>query len=126
MFLEISVGDSLCAAFVRVFTGRHDLLELLGQQWVWIDKFHGRRAAGRADDLELTLDQLVNVVVDALLAEAFPALAALAGIQHDILAEEAVEEGVILDNGRRTRAPRNFDLIFVQCHLAPHDERTRV
>ena len=78
-------------------------------------------AAVGAHYLVVTSYKLVNVAIDAALAKAFAALSALFGLDHDILAQTAIKEGVM----RRFITVRidsslanPVDLVLSQCCLA--------
>lgn len=123
VLLQVRIRHSLSAAFLSVLALGLELGELPGQKRVWVDELHVRRAARRADHLEVALHQLVNIVVHTLLAEAFAAFAALARVEHDVPAQEAVEEWVMLlslidfDAG----VCCNLDLVLRQGHSSAHD-----
>ena len=76
------VGHDLGAALVCVLARGLDHTQLLLQSGMWFNHFHIWRATVRTSDFVIFCDQLVDVVVHALLAEAFLALAALACVQH--------------------------------------------
>ena len=63
---------------------------------MWVDKFERRRATIRTADFIVSCDKLADVVIDMLLAEAFSALTALTWINHDVLAQDAVEQCVVI------------------------------
>ena len=96
MPFQIQVVDDLCAAFVFVLTARLNLAQLSGEDGVRVDQSEAHRAAIRAADIVPALDELVNIVVNMLLAEALSATTALARIDHHILAQDAVKKRIVL------------------------------
>ena len=91
---------------------------------MWLDELHVWRAATWADNHVVTDDKLVNVVIDTFFAEAFATPAALSSLQHDIVAQEAVEKRVMLSVRCFVSwgTHSSLDLIFVERHLALHHE----
>ena len=89
--LQVEIADDLLAAFFRVLTAGFDHGELLLQERVRVYQVERSRAAIRTDNVVFPLDQLREVVIDALFAEAFAALVALAWIYHHVLAQDAVQ-----------------------------------
>ena len=69
---------------------------------MWINRLERGRAAVRAADFVATLNILVYVIVDVLLTETRAALIALSRLDHDICAQNTVEEGVVLGWSRLT------------------------
>ena len=96
MPFQIQVVDDLCAAFVFVLAARLNLAQLSGEDGVRINQLEAHRAAIRAADIIPSLDKLIDVVVDVLLAKALSALTALARIDHHILAQDAVKKRIVL------------------------------
>ena len=88
-----------------------------------VHKFECGRGAIRALDLVIALDQLTDIVIDTRLTEAFSALVALSRINHDVLAKDTVEEGVVLSllRGLPFKTLSCINLGRCQCHSPFHD-----
>lgn len=61
-----------------------------------LDELQILRAAVRTANVVFAGDELVNVAIDALPAKALATLAALDWFNHDVLAQAAVKESIVL------------------------------
>lgn len=95
VLVKLTVGKHLRAALFGILTGRTNRAELSLKERVGIHQFERGRAAIGAADLVVSSNHLVNVFVDALLAESFAALVTLTRIEHHILTQGAVEQSVV-------------------------------
>jgi len=96
VFLEVSVAHDLFAALFRVFARSLEQGELAGEERMRIDQSQRRGTAVWALNFVVASNQLVDVVVNALLAEALAALVALPRIDHHVLAQYAVQKSIVL------------------------------
>ena len=87
-----------------------------------IDQAECGRAAVRAADLVLSVDHLVDVVVNARVAEALATLVTLTRLYHDILAKDTIKQTVV--RGVIISDCGLCDLTLCQRHQPLHDERT--
>lgn len=109
---ELVVGNVLFTPFIGIFTLDRDSIQLLHQEGVWFDEAEIRRAATRAANHVFCTDQLINVVLYAIAAEAFSTLVALPWPQHDVLAEEALQESFFII----VISQPTHDLVFLQIY----------
>ena len=122
---QVQVINDFLTALVSVLTASLNPLELLQEKRMGINKLERWIATVGACHFVFTLNQLVDVIIDMLPTEAFAALVALSWIQHNILAQDAVKESIMLNFSIWSSCIRlnTLDLLRIQCCFPHENER---
>ena len=122
---QVQVINDFLAALVSVLTASLNPLELLQEKRMGINKLERWIATVGACHFVVTLNQLVDVIIDMLPTEAFAALVALSWIQHNILAQDAVKESIMFNFSICGSCIRldTLDLLRIQCCFPHENER---